>query len=122
LSETERVSSDERAREALGHVIENADQIARYVEGIDFEAFRAEAMRRDAIERCLERIIEACVRVGQERLDQIVPGMLLHQVRGFGNRKRHEYDRINSEIVWQTATETIPALREACAKAAGERG
>ena len=76
-------------------------------------------MRRDAIERCLERIIEACVRIGQERLDRIVPGLLLHQVRAFGNRMRHEYDRINPEIVWQTATETIPALRDACARAIG---
>lgn len=74
-------SDDERAREALGHVIENADQIASYVEGISCEALSSDAMRRDAIERCLERIIEACVRIGQKRLDQIVPGMLLHQVR-----------------------------------------
>jgi uncharacterized protein with HEPN domain len=113
------VSSEERAREALEHVIENADLIGRYIEGIDFESFRADAMRRDAIERCLERIIEACVRIGQERLDRIIPGLLLHQVHGFGNRLRHEYDRINPEIVWRTATETVPALREACAKALG---
>jgi uncharacterized protein with HEPN domain len=119
LIETEHVSSDERAHEALEHVIENANQIARYVEGIDFEGFRAEAMRRDAIERCLERIIEACVRIGEERLDQILPGLLLHQVRGFGNRIRHEYDRINPDIVWHTATQTVPALRDACAKALG---
>jgi len=113
------MSSEERAREALGHVIENADQIARYIEGIDLDAFREEGMRRDAIERCLERIIEACVRISQERLDQIIPGMLLHQVRGFGNRMRHEYDRINPDIVWRTATQTVPALRDACAKALG---
>jgi uncharacterized protein with HEPN domain len=68
-------------REALEHVIENPDQIAGYVSGISFEAFPGEAMRRDAIERCLERIIEACVRIGQERLDQIVPGLLLPVAR-----------------------------------------
>jgi uncharacterized protein with HEPN domain len=82
------VSSEERAREALGHVVQNADQIARYIEGVSFDALRADGMRRDAIERFLERIIEACVRIGQERLDQIVPGLLLHQVHGFGNRLR----------------------------------
>jgi uncharacterized protein with HEPN domain len=113
------MSSEERAREALGHVIENADQIALYIEGVSFDALRSDGMRRDAIERCLERIIEACGRFGQERLDRIVPGLLLHEVRGFGNRMRHEYDRINPGIVWRTATDTVPALREACAKALG---
>ena len=67
----------------------------------------------------MQRITEACVRIGAERMQNIMPELQLHQVRGLGNLLRHEYERINPELVWNTISDAVPELREACAKALG---
>lgn len=111
------LSSEERIRDWLTDIVENADQIAQYLESVDVEIFRTDLMRRDAVERCLERVAEACIRIGPERIETLLPGLDLNQVRGLGNRLRYEYDRINSELIWATATGPIRELRDACAAA-----
>ena len=77
-------------------------------------------MARDAVERCIERITEASVRVGPERLARLAPDLPLHQVRGLGNILRHEYDRINPKLIWDTAKVDLPALRAGCEAALRE--
>ena len=49
----------EKPARRLRDILENADAIARYTEGMDLGAFTADAKTRDAVERCLERISEA---------------------------------------------------------------
>ena len=39
-----------------------------------------------------------------------MPGHPWGDIRGMGNRLRHAYDRMNTEIVWNTARERLPAL------------
>jgi uncharacterized protein with HEPN domain len=112
-------SDDERARGWIEDIVENADRIAEYIAGIDAEAFAADAKTRDAVERCIERISEAAVRLGPERLAQIAPETPLHEVRGLGNVLRHEYQRVNARLIWDTAASDVPALRESCVKALG---
>jgi uncharacterized protein with HEPN domain len=111
--------SEERLRDWLHDIVENADQIGSYLEGIELEDFRSDAMRRDAVERCLQRITEAYVRIGGERMQSIMPALQLHQVRGLGNLLRHEYERTNPELVWNTVKGAVPELRQACARALG---
>ena len=41
---------------SLADILENLERIERYVAGLDREAFGGDALRRDAVERCLERI------------------------------------------------------------------
>jgi len=113
-------SDEERVRDWLRDVIDNSDLIAGYVEGLSFEQFSADTKTRDAVERCLERIIEAAVRLGPDRIERIAPGLPLHQVRGLGNVLRHAYDAIEPRLVWDTAKEDIPALRAACERALAE--
>ena len=86
---------------------------------MDFQAFAADAKTRDAVERCIERITEAAVRLGPERLAAIAPDTALRDVEGLGNVLRHEYQRVNARLIWDTATTDVPALRSACAKALG---
>lgn len=112
-------SEDDRARGWLEDIVENADRIAEYIAGLDFEAFATDAKTRDAVERCIERITEAAVRLGPERLALIAPETPLHEVRGLGNVMRHEYQRVNARLVWETATADVTALREACLKSLG---
>ena len=76
-------SDDDRARDWIEDIVENIDRVEIYVAGLTADTFRTTPMARDACERCLERIAEAAVRLGPER---ITPETVLHQPRGFGNR------------------------------------
>ena len=77
-------------------------------------------MRVDAVERCLMRLTEAAIRIGDERMARIAPDLGLHQVRGLGNMLRHQYDTLDMEQLWRTVHEALPPLREACARALAE--
>ena len=110
-------SEEDRARDWIADIVENIDSVTSYVAGLTADGFRTAPMARDACERCLERIAEAAVRLGPERLARIAPDTVLHQLRGFGNRLRHEYDRIDDRLLWDLIHRDLPPLRSACASA-----
>jgi len=110
-------SDDDRARDWIEDIVENIDRMESYVAGLTADTFRTTPMARDACERCLERIAEAAVRLGPERLARIAPDTVLHQLRGFGNHLRHEYDRIDDRLLWDVIQLDLPMLRSACATA-----
>lgn len=107
----------DRARSRLEHVVENADWIEEYLSGFDMDRFRSDRKTSDAVERCLERIAEAIVQLGAS--DAESAGIILpwNDVRSLGNRLRHEYSRISRQIIYDTARDDIPALRDAAFKA-----
>ena len=72
--------------------MENAARIARYLAGLDQQSFARNDWARDAVERCVERVCEATVRLG-EQADELMPGQPWSDIRGMGNRLRHAYDR-----------------------------
>lgn len=104
----------------LQDIIDNADSISRYLAGLDFETFEADPMRVDAVERCLMRLTEAAIRIGPEQMAKIAPAVPMREVRGLGNVLRHAYELIDLRTIWDTATASVPALREACAAALAE--
>jgi uncharacterized protein with HEPN domain len=110
---------DERQRLRLTHIVENADRIADYVAGMTYDEFAANPLVIDAVERCLSRITEAAIRLGNDLMAQIIPDVPPHVYRGFGNALRHDYDLIDLQTVWLTATKDVPQLRAACARALG---
>lgn len=95
--------------DSLHHIIENADRVARYLAGLDRHAFEQNEWARDAVERCIERVCEAAIRLG-ERAEELTPGQPWGDIRGMGNRLRHAYDRVNVDIVWRTAQARLPEL------------
>jgi uncharacterized protein with HEPN domain len=114
-------SSDERARDWLEDIVANCKRIDSYVKGFTFEQFAADGKTVDAVERCLQRISEAAIRIGEERLRQVAPDLPIRQVRGLGNILRHHYDRIDPKLIWDTAQFDLPPFRSAC-EAALARG
>ena len=100
----------------------NIDAIDDYVERLDFAAFIADRMRVDAVERCLQRITEAAIRIGTERMGRIAPDVPLTEVRGLGNMLRHEYDKLDLGTIWSTVREDLPGLRAACVTALKTHG
>ena len=108
------MSSREHEADWLADIIENALAAESYVAGLTFDAWRAEQMRIDAVERCLMRLTEAAIRIGEARMAEIVPDTPIHQVRGLGNLLRHAYDGVDPVVVWATVVDDLPMFRAAC--------
>jgi uncharacterized protein with HEPN domain len=64
----------------------------------------------DAVERCLERISEAANKLGTAA-ESLCPGVPWPQIRGIGNRLRHEYDRIDGVRIWFMVERDLAPLK-----------
>jgi uncharacterized protein with HEPN domain len=112
---------------SFADILENLERIQGYVAGLDRETFGGDTLRRDAVERCLERICEAAFRLG-EKAAELAPSQPWADIRGLGNRLRHAYDRIDLDILWNTVRDRLPSLRADAQqallglKAEGDRG
>ena len=109
----------DRQRLRLEHIVENAERISGYVDGLTYDDFADRPMVLDAVERCLERITEAAIRVGDEVMGSIAPDVPPHVYRGFGNALRHDYDQLDIRTIWLTVTKDVPLLGEACRRSLG---
>jgi uncharacterized protein with HEPN domain len=79
-----------------------------------FKAFREDIKTIDAVERNLQKISEAAIRLGP-RAETLCPGLPWSDIRGLGNWLRHQYDRVDLATIWHTATEDLPPLKAAVA-------
>jgi uncharacterized protein with HEPN domain len=101
---------------ALADILQNIERIDDYLAGVDRETFGRDALRRDAVERCLERLCEAAFRLG-DNAAELAPDQPWADIRGMGNRLRHAYDRINVDIVWTTVQHRLPGLKRDVSRA-----
>lgn len=109
----------ERQRYSLQDILDNIDRIDRHVLQLasrDLAAFEADELVADAVERCMGRISEAALRLGEEA-EQIAPGPPWADIRGLGNQLRHAYHNVQLAIIWEIATDDLEALKQACTKA-----
>ena len=107
----------EREELRLRDIIDNIERISSHVAGLDFEGFAGDAKTIDAVERCLQRITEAVIKIGPERMSEVSPRTPVEAVRGLGNMLRHDYDGIDLATIWRTLCESLPELREDCLRA-----
>ena len=107
--------------DSLADIIDNAGRIEGYLAGMDRAAFEADGRTRDAVERCLERVCEAVYRLA-DQAEALMPGQPWGDIRGMGNRLRHAYDRLDLDILWNTARERVPALAAAARRALEQLG
>ena len=89
-------TSDPRRR--LLDIVENVRAVQSYTSGMDESDLAKDPLRRDAVERCLERISEAATKLG-ELAEAEMPDQPWGQIRALGNRLRHEYDRLDSRVL-----------------------
>jgi len=90
-------------------IIESAQKILDYTQGLTYDEFKSDSMRVDAVIRNFEIIGEAANRLPEDVKDKI-PGIDWHKIRGFRNRVAHDYMGINYFIVWQIKNEFLPEL------------
>lgn len=109
---------------SLQEIIDNIAAIKRHVGVLaaqDFETFAATEIVIDAVERCLSRISEAAVRLGEEA-EVLVPGQPWREIRGLGNQLRHEYHDIALMIIWEIIVDDLDPLDRACRAAISSDG
>jgi len=83
---------------------------------MDEVAFGEDEKTVSAVERELQKISEAAIRLGTDA-EMLCPGPAWKQIRGMGNWLRHGYDKVDIEIVWTTVERDIPALEIAVQRA-----
>lgn len=96
--------------------LEAIDNIESFLIGITFDAYKADLRTRFAVERQMQVIAEAAVRLG-DQAEHIAPGPDWRGLRGMGNILRHAYHRVDDELIWNAAKKELPLLREAALKA-----
>jgi uncharacterized protein with HEPN domain len=106
--------------QSLHDILKSILMIEQFVAGVSFDQFREEPMRVAAVERHLQKISEAAIRLG-EQADTLCPGIPWRNIRGIGNFLRHEYDRVDLETVWHTVTDHLPPLKSSVTAALQRR-
>ena len=96
----------------LRDILDSIDQIEQFTVGMDLESFRLDPRTVAAVERHLEKISEAARRLGNDA-ETVCPGPPWREIRGLGNWLRHQYDKVDVEMVWNTIQDDLPALRTA---------
>jgi uncharacterized protein with HEPN domain len=95
----------------LNDIAEATENIRSYVGNLNFEQFRDDRMRVDAVIRNFEVIGEAAKNVSDELKTQF-PSTDWKAVAGFRDTLIHGYFGIDLEILWDIIVHKIPMLHD----------
>lgn len=97
---------------ALTDILDAIDLAREAVIGLTFESFERDRIRRAATERALLTISEAVRHLPNDVLERH-PQLRWDDMRGIGNRLRHEYWIVDAKIVWEVVRHELDALEHA---------
>lgn len=100
----------------LFDIVQNADKILDFVEGIDLTTYRANDLVKSAVERRFINVGEALTRL--RLLDIAAFGSIPDSIRivAFRNVLVHGYESISDELVWEIIHGHLQLLRDTCAE------
>lgn len=99
----------------LFDIVEASDAIASFIRGIDETGFVSNDLLRSAVLQKLTVIGEAAAHVSTD-LRSRHADIPWSNVVAFRNLVIHAYFRVDWSIVWTTATQDVPGLRNSIAK------
>lgn len=105
----------------LTDMLEAADAIARFLQKVDESAFMADELRQSAVLQKLIVIGEAAARLPRAFAEEH-PEIPWPDIVAFRNIAVHEYFAVDWRIVWVTATQEVPLLRQGIARLLTELG
>ena len=92
------------------------ESIISYIGNREYESFVKDRRTVDAVERCLQRITEAAIKL-HPGAAELLPDQDWKAMRDLGNRLRHECDGISPKAIWQTVHDDLPSLLMDCRRA-----
>jgi uncharacterized protein with HEPN domain len=101
--------SRREAKLLVGDIIDSAEKILAYTQGMTYDDFIADEKTVDAVIRNFEIIGEAANRL-PIAFKLLHPKIDWNQMRGFRNRIVHDYIGIDYTIVWQIKEVYLPHL------------
>ena len=99
----------------LQDILDSIHAIERFVSGMSLESFAQDEKTQAAVERKMLILSEAAVRL-RENAERLCPDVPWRDIRGIGNWLRHQYDSVETEIVWNTIQDDLPPLRASLQK------
>jgi uncharacterized protein with HEPN domain len=96
-------------------IIENIDRIERFTAGMDLQAF-AVAEQTVCCQIRLLAISEAAAKLDTLATD-LCAEIPWRDIRGLGNRLRHDYANIDLVRIWLLLERDLPPLKTACCRA-----
>jgi tryptophan synthase alpha chain len=96
----------------LQDILDQIGNIERFLEGQTLADFLRKDILHLAVERALEIISEASRHVPDSAKAKH-PEIPWQEIKTIGNILRHEYQRVDPEVVWETATKDLEPLRRA---------
>ncbi|MCB0197099.1 MAG: DUF86 domain-containing protein [Anaerolineae bacterium] len=96
-------------------MVEAADAVARFLDGIERDAFLQDELRQSAVIQKIGVIGEAAGKISPE-LRGRYPDVSWSKIVGMRNLLVHGYFSIKETIVWTTATQSVPQLRTRISK------
>ena len=103
----------------LADIADAADAIARFLSGVNRQQFLKDELRQSAVIQKIGVIGEAAGRISPE-LRGRYPEVDWPKIVGMRNLLVHGYFSIKLGIVWMTAAQSIPDLREKIANVLAE--
>jgi uncharacterized protein with HEPN domain len=93
-------------------MLESIREIEKAVADKNFRDFERSWVLRSAIERGIEVISEASRHLGREIKSQH-KDVRWKDIAGIGNILRHDYQRVDGQIIWNAVRDDLPALKKA---------
>ncbi len=103
----------------LGHMRDEIASLLPLFEGVDYRTFASSYTMVRTTERAILIISEAAKALPAE-LTARYPDIEWHAVRGIGNILRHEYERVETEVLWRIVTQSLPKLGQVVARMIGD--
>lgn len=94
-------------------IIQSIEAIERDTAGLDLKAFAMADQTIRAVKYSLLIISEAAVKLGDLAVD-LCPAVPWRDIRGLGNRLRHDYESIDVVRIWLLVERDLPSLKAAC--------
>jgi uncharacterized protein with HEPN domain len=93
----------------LGHIRDEMANLLPLFASVDYSTFASSYSMVRTTERAILIIAEAASALPAE-LTAHYPEIEWRAIRGIGNILRHEYERIETEVLWRVVHENLPAL------------
>ncbi len=100
----------------LRDILESSDQINEFIRDVDFSAYQRDEKTRAAVERKMQTLTEAVIRLEMEGPDAFAE-IDWKGYRGMGKFLKHSYHRVSDEIVWNTVQDDLPLLKRVVERA-----